>query len=97
MTRQLSCGTATVATGRDVVSPFPPSGNEGYIRNRDVPFRSVTPSHVGDRRIGIPTKAPQELPPPVPCVGLLVLPIRQTVRALHREGRLLLFLEQPKQ
>ncbi len=32
---------------RDVTSPFPPSGNEGYIRNRDVPFQSVTPSHVG--------------------------------------------------
>ncbi len=46
MTRQLSGGTATVATG-DVTSPFPPSGNEGYIRNRDVPFQSVTPSHVG--------------------------------------------------
>ncbi len=45
MTRQLSGGTATVATGRDV--SIPPSGNEGYIRNRDVPFQSVTPSHVG--------------------------------------------------
>ncbi len=32
---------------RDVTSPFPPSGNEGYIRNRDIPFQSVTPSHVG--------------------------------------------------
>ncbi len=32
---------------RDVTSPFPSSGNEGYIRNRDVPFQSVTPSHVG--------------------------------------------------
>ncbi len=47
MTRQLSGGTATVATGRDVSSPFPPSGNEGYIRNRDISFQSVTPSHVG--------------------------------------------------
>ncbi len=32
---------------RDVTSPFPPTGNEGYIRNRDIPFQSVTPSHVG--------------------------------------------------
>ncbi len=22
----------------DITSPFPPSGNEGYVRNRDVPF-----------------------------------------------------------
>ncbi len=27
---------------RDITSLFPPSGNEGYIRNRDVPFQSVT-------------------------------------------------------
>ncbi len=27
---------------RDVTSPFPPSGNEGYICNRDVPYQSVT-------------------------------------------------------
>ncbi len=40
MTRPYSGGTTTVATGR--TSPFPPSGNEGYIRNRDVPFQSVT-------------------------------------------------------
>ncbi len=32
-----------------------------------------------DRRIGIPTKAPQELPLPAPCVDLLILPIRQTI------------------
>ncbi len=31
----------------DVTSPFPPSGNEGYIHNRDVSYQSVTPSHVG--------------------------------------------------
>ncbi len=30
----------TVVTRR--TSPLPPSGNEGYIRNRDVPFQSVT-------------------------------------------------------
>jgi len=34
----LGGGIGTVATGR--MSPFPPSGNEGYIRNRDVPFQS---------------------------------------------------------
>ncbi len=60
----------------DGTSPFPPSGNEGYIRNRDVPLQSVTPSHV---EIGIPTKATQELLLPAPCVGLLILPIRQTI------------------
>ncbi len=27
---------------RDVISLFPPSGNEGYIHNRDFPFQSVT-------------------------------------------------------
>lgn len=26
----------------DVTSPFPPSGNEGYIHNLDIPFQSVT-------------------------------------------------------
>ncbi len=48
VTRQLSGGTATVATG--LTSPFPPSGNEGYIRNRDVPFQSVTRVTSDDRR-----------------------------------------------
>ncbi|KAL1270895.1 hypothetical protein QQF64_029911 [Cirrhinus molitorella] len=26
----------------DVTSPFPPSGNEGYLRNRDVPPQSFS-------------------------------------------------------
>jgi hypothetical protein len=30
----------------DITSPFPPSGNEGYVRNRDVPSLSVTTSYV---------------------------------------------------
>ncbi len=30
----------------DITSPFPPSGNEGYVRNRDVPYLSVTTSYV---------------------------------------------------
>ncbi len=30
----------------DITSPFPPSGNVGYIRNRDVPYLSVTTSFV---------------------------------------------------
>ncbi len=30
----------------DITSPFPPSGNEGYVRNRDVPYLSVTMSYV---------------------------------------------------
>ncbi len=46
VTRQLSGGTATVAMGCDVSVPDP-SGNEGYIRNRDIPFQSITLSHVG--------------------------------------------------
>ncbi len=29
----------------DITSPFPPSGNEGYVRNRDVPYLSVTTSY----------------------------------------------------
>ncbi|MGL5985277.1 MAG: hypothetical protein ACRCZ5_00105, partial [Burkholderiales bacterium] len=40
---------------------------------------SVTGILLGDRRIGIPTNTPQVLPLPVPCVGLLILPIRQTI------------------
>ncbi|KTF92831.1 hypothetical protein cypCar_00019992 [Cyprinus carpio] len=60
MTRQLSGGTATVATGRDILHTC----NEGYIRNRDVPFQSVTLdiTSVTDE-LGIPTNAPQVLPP----------------------------------
>ncbi len=78
----------------DGTSPFPPSGNEGYIRNRDVPLQSVTPSHV---EIGIPTKATQELPSSALC-----RPPDPSYKAddrtgLHREGQLLLSLEQPKQ
>ncbi len=30
----------------DITSPFPPSGNEGYVRNRDVPYLSVTMSYI---------------------------------------------------
>ncbi len=32
----------------DITSPFPPSGNEGYVCNRDVPYLSVTSSYVDD-------------------------------------------------
>ncbi len=49
-----------------MTSPFPPSGNEGYIRNRDVPYQLVTLDVTSeDRRIGIPTKRPRILPLPV--------------------------------
>ncbi len=42
-----------MATGRDVTFSFPPSGNEGYIRNRDVPYQSVTLNVMSeDRRVG---------------------------------------------
>ncbi len=44
--------------------------------------RSLSVGHYESRRwrrIGIPTKAPQELPPPAPCVGLLILPMQQTI------------------
>ncbi len=42
----------------DITSPFPPSGNEGYVRNRDVPYLSVTTSD----DIGVLWKAPQPEP-----------------------------------
>ncbi len=72
----------------DVTFPFLPSGNEGYICNRDVPFQSVTASHVGGpTKLGFPTKAPQELPLPAPCVGLLILPIRQTIGPGSKQRR----------
>ena len=35
----------------DITSPFPPSGNEGYVRNRDIPYLSVTTSYV-ERHMG---------------------------------------------
>ncbi len=67
---------------RDVTSPFPPSGNEGYIRNRDVPYQSVTLDVTSeDRRIGIPTKRPRILPLPVSCGGLLCRYFLAQVRA----------------
>ncbi len=66
MTRPLSGCTAAVATGRDVTSLFP----EGYIRNRDIPFQSVTfdATSITDE-LGIPTKAPWMLS--VSCASLL--------------------------
>ncbi len=30
----------------DITSPFPPSGNRGYVRNLDVPYLSVITSYV---------------------------------------------------
>ncbi len=67
---------------RDVTSPFPPSGNEGYIRNRDVPYQSVTLDVTSeDRRIGIPTKRPRILPLPVSRGGLLCRYFLAQVRA----------------
>ncbi len=81
---------------RDVTSPFPPSGNEGYIRNRDVPFQSVTPSHVGWPTNWDPYQSATGAAPS----SALCRPPDPSYKAddrtgLHREGRLLLFLEQP--
>ncbi len=78
--RPLSGGTGPWR--RDVTSPFPPSGNEGYIRNRDVPYQSVTLDVTSeDRRIGIPTKRPRILPLPVSRGGLLCRYFLAQVRA----------------
>ncbi len=60
MTRPLSGGTATVATGRDL--------SVGHSE-----------SHRMTDELGSLPLAPQELPLPAPCVGLLILPIRQTI------------------
>ncbi len=83
---------------QDVTSPFPPSGNEGYIRNRDVPFQSVTPSHVGWPTNWDPYQSATGAAPS----SALCRPPDPSYKAddrtgLHREGRLLLSLEQPKQ
>ncbi len=83
---------------RDVTSPFPSSGNEGYIRNRDVPFQSVTPSHVGWPTNWDPYQSATGAAPS----SALCRPPDPSYKAddrtgLHREGRLLLSLEQPKQ
>ncbi len=83
---------------RDVTSPFPPSGNEGYIRNRDIPIQSVTPSHIGDRRIGIPDQSATGAAPS----SALYKPPDPSYKAddrnrFYTKGQLLLFLEQPKQ
>ncbi len=78
---------------RDVTSPFPPSGNEGYIRNRDVPFQSVTPSHVGWPTNWDPYQSATGAAPS----SALCRPPDPSYKAddrtgLHREGRLLLSL-----
>ncbi len=66
--RPLSGGTGAVATG--------------YIRNRDVPYQSVTLDVTSeDRRIGIPTKRPRILPLPVSRGGLLCRYFLAQVRA----------------
>ncbi len=33
--------------------PWPPGGNKGYVRNRDVPYLSVTSSYVDDNISGL--------------------------------------------
>ncbi len=78
MTWPLSGGTATVATGRDVSVP---SFREQGLHTKPRPSLSVGHSELRRMtdKIGIPTKAPQELPLPAPCVGLLILPMRQTI------------------
>ncbi len=75
------------------MSRFPPSGNKGYLCNRDVPIQLVTFNvHRTDRRIGIPTKAPQELPLPALCSKPPVPPCLSTVgQGKHRDCRSLLF------
>ncbi len=83
---------------RDVMSPFPPSGNEGYIRNRDVLFQSVTPSLVGWPTNWDPYQSATGAAPS----SALCRPPDPSYKAddrtgLHRGGRLLLSLEQPKQ
>ncbi len=49
----------------DITSPFPPSGNEGYVRNRDVPYLSVYEFmnyELCRDDIGVLWKAPQPEP-----------------------------------
>ncbi len=69
-----------------------------YIRNRDVPFQSVTPSHVGWPTNWDPYQSATGAAPS----SALCRPPDPSYKAddrtgLHREGRLLLSLEQPKQ
>ncbi len=78
----VSLSDIPIRRSSDVTSPFPPSGNEGYIRNRDVPYQSVTLDVTSeDRRIGIPTKRPRILPLPVSRGGLLCHYFLAQVRA----------------
>ncbi len=70
---------------RDVTPPFPPSRNEGYICNRDVPYQSVTLDVTSeDRRFGISTKRPRILPLPVSRGSLLCPYFLAQVRAPTR-------------
>lgn len=46
-----SCGM------RDVTSPLPPPGNEGYIHNQDVPFQSVMFDITSTMMLGVPMES----------------------------------------
>ncbi len=71
---------------RDVTSPFPPSGNEGYTCNRDVPYQSVTFDVTSEWLTnGIPLEKRHYCwPPPVPC-GSRQVPPHQLGRKIGQD------------
>ncbi len=57
---------------RDVTSPFPHSGNGGYICNQDVPFQSIMPDELGSLtkcRYCCPFQHPRKPPDPPTATG----------------------------
>ncbi|KAL0199349.1 hypothetical protein M9458_007889, partial [Cirrhinus mrigala] len=71
----------------DITPPFPPSWNEGYIRNQDIPCLSVTTlcRYVVMRLWG-PWKVPQPLNAVTTC-GAAHVDKPQSVRQMLRKGR----------
>ncbi len=67
----------------DITSPFPPSGNEGYVCNQDVPYLSVTRSYAVTT-LGVHGKC-HNLNTSQPC-GAANLDMQPCVRQMLRKG-----------
>ncbi len=67
------------------MSPFPPSGNGGYIRNLDVPYLSVTTSYSMLWRHMGPMESPTSWTPSQPC-DMQMLTSEHVTEKCHTRG-----------
>ncbi len=69
----------------DIMSPFLPSGNEGYIRNRDVPNLSVTSSlDIAQVMSSDDTRGPWKAPQPEPRHNIMALQMLTSKRVTDK-------------